>query len=329
MDSEKLIKIIEPKVITNNDQYWAMHALSFLEYFYEHKNSEVSFSRNIDSSKAPITMASLRAHASISFISDMRRYFRNWGLQYLLAHYMRTVEAEDTVGDLLAYLSDIHNIDLVQDLKWYGWYVTGSDSRSGNRFIQEVDAPLLGTHNLSLNEYRRAKDTDMCLLLGYDCDEPKSGNIEHYEISVLGEVEGKYSSDIHRASYWNRKPEFSQFGIGVSDENDHNQIEVVKSENGAKPVITFSSKDNVVRDFIDILDVFDWVFNRRYSQENTPPRSYINIGLGNTIKYLIESWNDPVYEVIRELRKLINVSDKSKEDTNEITMPSVPKIILP
>ncbi|HIF9077160.1 TPA: hypothetical protein ACX6NV_002012 [Photobacterium damselae] len=325
METDKLIKIIEPKIITSNDDYWAMHACSFLEYFYEHTYSEINFSR-LEKRNRPLTMASLKAESSANFISDMRRYFQNWGFQYLLVHFLRTEQGENHVLELMSFLSDIHDINLFDRLVKYGWFVTGSDSRSGKRFIEREYIPLLGSANVSLGDYREAKDTDLCFRLIYEDEDPRTGEMEVYSIAVLGEVEGKYSSDIHRPSYWNRKPKLSQFGIGVSTKIEHNQIEVVKSENGRKAVITMSSQDNVVHDFIDMLDVFDWVFYRRFNRERIP-RAYIEMGMRSTIEYLIDAMNEPVYQVIEELRKFIKVADEAEDETNDITMPSVPSII--
>ncbi|AQM71159.1 hypothetical protein Vca1114GL_04742 [Vibrio campbellii] len=325
METDKLIKIIEPKIITSNDDYWAMHACSFLEYFYEHTYSEINFSR-LEKRNLPLTMASLKSESSANFISDMRRYFKNWGFQYLLVHFLRTEQGENHVLELLTYLSDIHDIDLSDGLVKYGWFVTGSDSRSGKRFIGREHIPLLGSEHVSLGDYRKAKDTDLCFRLIYEDENPRTGDMEESSIAVLGEVEGKYSSDIHRSSYWNRKPKLSQFGIGVSTKIDNNQIEVVRSDNGRKVVITMSSRDHVVHDFIDMLDVFDWVLYRRFNRDRIP-RSYIEMGMRNTIEYLIESMHTPVYKVIEELRKFIKIADEAEDETNDITMPSVPTII--
>ncbi|MGR5127988.1 hypothetical protein [Photobacterium swingsii] len=325
METDKLIKIIEPKVITSNRSYWAMHACSFLEYFYEHKNSEVNFSR-LEKRNLPLTMASLKSESSEHFISQMRRYFRNWGFQYFLVHYLRTDSAENVVEDLVAFLSDIHNVDLTEYWTKYGWFVTGSDSRSGNRFIKSEDAPLLGADQLSLCDYEEAKNTDLCFRLRYEEESLRSDEVYEWKQAILGEVEGKWGSSINSRRYWEHKPELSQFGFGVSKKIDRNQIEVVRTARGDKVVVTLSSQDNVVSDFNDTLAMFDWVFHRRHSFDEIP-RWFKIAGLSTTIEYLIDSMHLPVYEVIADLRRITLVAGKAEDETNDITMPSVPTII--
>ncbi|EKO3801094.1 hypothetical protein NTE28_003592 [Vibrio harveyi] len=325
METDKLIKIIEPKIISSDDHYWAMHACSFLEYFYEHKNSEVNFSR-IEKRNLPLTMASLKSESSEHFISQMKRYFRNWGFQYFLVHYLRTDAAADVVENLVSYLSDIHDMDLTDNWTRYGWYVTGSDSRSGSRFIQGEESPLLGADQLALCDYRKAKDTDLCLRLSYEEEALLSDEVFEWKQAVLGEVEGKWGSKIHSRRYWESKPELSQFGFGVSTKIDKNQIEVVRTDSGDKVVVTLSSQDNIVRDFNDTLVMFDWVFHRRHSFDEMP-RWFKTAGMSSTIKYLIDSTHRPVNEVIAELRQYISIAGKADDETNDITMPSVPTII--
>lgn len=326
MDSDKLIKIIKPKIINSHRSYWAMHACSFLEYFYEHKNSEINFFR-LETKNVPMTMANLKSESSEHFISQMRRYFRNWGFQYFLVHYLRTDSAEHVISDLIAFLSDIHNVDLTDNLTKYGWFVTGSDSRSGDRYIRSESACLLGADQLSLCDYDDAKNTDLCFRLWFEEESPRSDTVFEWKQAILGEVEGKLNSRIHSRRYWEYKPELSQFGFGVSDRIDNNQIEVVRTAYGDKVVITLSSRDNVVQDFEDTLAMFDWVFHRRHSFDRIP-RWFEEIGLTTTIEYLIDSIHKPVHEVIAELRRITLVAGNAEDDTNDITLPSVPSIVI-
>jgi len=326
MIKNRSVRVIEPKVIALNSQYWAMHACAFLEFFYEHKNSEINVFRNINPEEAPLTMASLKSHATNSFISRMRAYFKNWGLQYLLSHYLRTKDGECYVNTLLDCLSEALDVDLHRDLISYEWYVTGDDSRSGNRFIRENDSQLIGGRGLTVSSYEKSKHTDLCFFLNYR-EDLYGGDGFRYEYSILGEVEGKEDSNIYRSSYWERKPELSQFGIGVSTQHKTN-VSIIRSMYGNKSILMLNSKENIVEDFIDVLQVFEWVFNGRFEHGDRPPRWFRQAGLLSTMEYLLNAWNTPIYQVIQELRMLIDVSDRSISNNSKITMPSVPKVIL-
>lgn len=316
----KLATIIEPALIGDIKSYWAMHFCAVFEVLYEHKNLKFTFRKTIPNDEV-MSPANLVSHAGHDFFGHMKYSIHNWGLQYFMCHYLRSLEGRNVIVKLLQGISNTHNVDVLKDSAYYGVYVCGVDSNSGAAFLKhlrEIEASVLGYKSDTIgNVFTDINYVDLCLLVTKVTGAGPS-------IAILGEVEGNHGAKLTR-TYFNKKSSVCSFGLGVKKGSGEMIIYNVQSDSGIKTVVLIGSDFDVMADFRYAVHQVELFF------EKGPLVEVIKLtGFNDVIDMVRFYWRKPVYDLIRELRQFIKVHSQAAMDTNPLTVYQTvtPKLII-
>lgn len=313
--TNQLISIVQPGIIGDPKSYWAMHFCAILETLRQQKQLKYSFQRSIPEGLVT-SLGSLVANTPPSFFGQLKGSINNFGLQYFLCHYLTSNEGRPVVISLLNGIANAYDAPLPEELKSFGIFVCGTDSYSGHAFLQNTDAHIFGYNEHTIqNAWRDINFVDLCILL--------ERAIHPYRIAILGEVEGNNGARLTRESFWGAKSSFCSFGVGVVT-NGRAQMEIstFQTTTGLKTILTLSSNFAIVEDFKVAIDTLEVLFSMR-PQINIP----LHDGMRSVVDMIRYHWNNPVDDLISDLRAMIVSFDSATLSKDLISMPSIPKII--
>jgi hypothetical protein len=313
--SSNFVKLIEPAVIGDLKSYWAMHFCAVLETLYEHKQLEYNFQKTIPSS-LPMTLASLVGISERGFFARIRENLRNWGLQYFLCHYLMSREGYNVFVEIIDNISNNYNFNILDNFYSYGVFVCGIDSFSGEHFLRNTNAGLLGyTDKTIQNAWEDIKYVDLCILIIRN-----EGDL--LNIALLGEVEGNKAPKLFGSNFWGKKSSVCLFGIGVQQGEKNIYVQNIKTESGIKSIVTLGSNFSVIDDFQSAIGMME-IFLSMHHQHKV----FTIPGQSDIVETIRQHWCQPIDLLIEQLRALIYRVD-SAAGTNALTIPSVPKIII-
>lgn len=313
--SSNLVQVVEPTIISDPKSYWAMHFCSIIEALYEHKQLEFNIQKSINYSQ-PKTLANFVGASEQGFFARMRESIRNWGLQYFLCHYLASNDGFKLFRQLVEQISNNYNFDLLRNFHSYGVFVCGVDSYSGEQFLRNTNAGIMGyTEKNIINVWEDIKYVDLCIMI-------RRNKGDTLDTALLGEVEGNKGAKLFGNSGWGKKSSMCLFGIGVKRGESEMSIHNVKLENSIKTVATLGSEHSVIDDFhvaIGLMEIF-----LSMNHQHKVSKIY---GQSEIVDIIRNYWHQPVEQLIEELRSFINRADGASIGINPITIQSVPKII--
>lgn len=313
--ASQLVSIVQPGLIGDPKSYWAMHFCAILETLQQQKQLKYSFQKSIPHGLVT-SLGSLVANTPPSFFGQLKGSIHNFGLQYFLCYYLASNEGKPAVIALLNGIANAYDKPLPDNLKSYGIFVCGTDSYSGHAFLQNTDAIIFGYNEHTIqNAWRDINFVDLCILL--------ERNVYPYRVAILGEVEGNNGAKLTRESFWGVKSSFCSFGVGVvTNRRAEMNISTFQTTTGLKTILSLSSNFSVVEDFKMAIDTLEVLFSMR-PNINIP----LHEGMRSVVDMVRFHWNNPVDNLINDLRKMIISFGSAALGKDLISMPSIPKII--
>ena len=314
-------KQINQGLITNNDEYWAMHFCSVLETFYYHKTLEYSFNHTAFDNTMK-SLCNFKGLFETGFLFKLRNNLENWGLQYLLCYYLKS----DIGKEILTLLID----EVIQSNGYYFSYdqssveifVTGEDSNKC-RCIDKItreNTLVFGFEDQKIEHlWNSINHTDLCIIIspiGLD-------NIN--KLAIIGEVEGhSKTKNMLGNSFWVKQPTACRFGIGIKWEEDGISIQRFKTiDNGIKVIVQIGTKAYIIHDFHESITVIQILFYYGYNSKFTVPK-----GSEYIVSLIKDYWTKPVLDLIGMLTNMITKTDSPIILFDQQLFSSVPAIII-
>lgn len=296
---------------TDLPQYWTTHLLCLLKCLRNHKTLEDGFYSKYykkDETYAPPSLSTYRGDIRSGGFSNLIRYIYNWGFQYFLAEFLNFKTNQNLVNDILYYVQDNYQTPIFDQIDSTHFSITGDDSLLFHDSIfqrTKVFPYLLDTDATDFFKAKRNSDLALCLKSGDD------------EIIIFGEVEGNHGNSLLKKYFWDSKPLYSLFGIGVISNRKSSQG-LIWLENDVllkKTIVTIEADNNVFGDFKRIINFLDdfmlrgnsWDFRSSYRYE-----PYI-LRLSEIMN---DYWNSPIDNLIYFLESIVYLEDTVGEIKN-------------
>ncbi|WEV50081.1 hypothetical protein OZX61_11880 (plasmid) [Acinetobacter sp. ESL0695] len=261
-----------------------------------------------DETYAPPSLSTYRGDIRSGGFSNLIRYIYNWGFQYFLAEFLNFKTNQNLVNDILYYVQDNYQTPIFDQIDSTHFSITGDDSLLFHDSIfqrTQVFPYLLDTDATDFFKAKRNSDLALCLKSGDD------------EIIIFGEVEGNHGNSLLKQYFWDSKPLYSLFGIGVIPNRKSSQG-LIWLENDVllkKTIVTIEADNNVFGDFKRIINFLEdfmlrgnsWDFRSSYRYE-----PYI-LRLSEIMN---DYWNSPIDNLIYFLESIVYPEDTVGEIKN-------------
>jgi hypothetical protein len=318
-------QIIEPLFPDSKHGYWAMHFAAVLKCLDDHKGMKSDPHSLLSVEPGEWTLARYRGVGDVNGFKNIKGKVKNFGAQYLLADILNR-EEHPLSYDLIDHLSQSYDEDLltlpIESLSW-DCYVAGNDARAGEQLAERTNARLLGDRRYRAHTYDEVKNTDLCLVLKDDT------NFGLRPLAVLGEVEGNKGRQLTNASFWVRKPDLAQFGIGLTrGVPGKYQITPLLFEGDTKVVVRMGHEESALADFHKAVDKVEHLMQRGpYSRWW---EGYSDQALVDILDLLANGFEIEVRILIDRLREDTLVDDLNAESLGPVELLSTtPDIIMP
>jgi len=310
-------------LITDLEQYWTTHLLCLLKCLRNHKTLENGFYSRYykkDENYFPPSLSTYRGDMHIGGFSNLIKYIYNWGFQYFLAEFLNFKTNQNLVNNILYYIQDNFQKPIFEKIDSTHFSITGDDSLLFHDSIfqrTKVYPYLLDTNVTDFLKAKSNSDLALCLKSGDD------------EIIIFGEVEGNHGNQLFKKKFWDNKPAYSLFGIGIIPNNKKSSNGSIFLENNVllkKTIIIIEADNNVFADFKRIINFLDdfmlrgnsWDFISSYRYE-----PYIS----RLSTIMNDYWNSPIDHLISFLESILYKNDTVGE-INHKPLILVPNIQL-
>lgn len=306
---------------TDLTQYWSTHLLCLLKCLRNHKTLQDGFYSRYykqDEIYTPPSLSTYRGDINIGRFSNLISYIYNWGFQYFLAEFLNFKTNQNLVNDILYYVQDNYQTPIFAKIDSTSFSITGDDSLLFHDSIFQRTQVFPYLRDTDAKDFFKAKsnsDLALCLKSGGD------------EIIIFGEVEGNHGDRLFKKDFWDSKPLYSLFGIGVIP-NRKSSKGLIWLENDIflkKTIVTIEADNNVFGDFKRIINFLDdfmlrgnsWDFRSSYRYE-----PYI-LRLSEIMN---DHWNSPIDNLISFIESIVYPEDtvgEIKKGSSLILLPDM------
>ncbi|RRD71950.1 MULTISPECIES: hypothetical protein [unclassified Desulfovibrio] len=322
--NNELVKIIKPGLFSDQNSYWAMHYCAIFETLYDQKTIEHGFQKKYMLGVEP-TLENLAAKAGFAFFYQIRQSLQNFGLQWLLCHFLLSSQGEPIFRNIVENLSSLYDYDFTGRAQEYGIFISGKDFLTGANFAKNYNPILAGHGFLTLQDVaEKVAFADMCFFF----------KKEENTYAILGEVEGNYGARLLTSPFWEKKKgQYYSFGIGVKKKdytlNTVNEKVLppviigqwVRTPYGDKYVIIIESDHDVIKDFHNAIGTVQLFMTMGPNQ-----RANYDPTLLPVLNLIKQHWDKDIVELILQLRNLFDVSKFATLGTNQIVGKTIPII---
>lgn len=327
-------QVIKPAIISDLLSYWAMHFCSVIETLYEHKQLKYDF-RSVVPGHTVMTFASYIGTLPQSAFENMSSYIRNWGMQYLMAHYLTTSSGKEIVNSLINTLieDDIALRNVSQGIYNYGVYVTGSDSYVSSQVISNIFSAMNAVvYGFNPDEIFLIKRNVNQVDLSIAVDAYNSVKGVYETFLLFGEVEGNYGARVTKNNFWMKKSQYCHFGIGVLDVEEPLHIVKRPVNNRWVPCLMIGSDYHVLKDFHRAMGIIELITTKGRNGLAQIKEDSINY----ILEVILDHYHHPIEVLINKLRSLIVKDDAASLGVQEVSDPQlrtkkagVPSLLFP
>lgn len=223
------------------------------------------------------------------------------GVQYFIAEFLNFKTNKNLVNEILYYVQDNYQTPIFTKIDSTSFSITGDDSLLFHDSIFQRTQVFPYLRDTDAEDFFKAKinsDLALCLKSGGD------------EIIIFGEVEGNHGNRLFKKDFWDSKPLYSLFGIGVMP-NRKSSKGLIWLENDIslkKTIVAIEGDNNVFGDFKRIINFLEDFMLRGNSWDFRSSYRYDPYIL-RLSEIMNDYWSSPIDSLIFFLESIVSPND--------------------